>query len=210
MQRQLGEQWRTLFGQDAMTSPGAARPPRRTAGRRSVPAALAPGLQLEGQWRPLPYRLRLPYSSIDVSYDWPGWGGATYTVTAANSGTVTVFSRCQVRVTAPNGWATNYYHMSGISGAQRRLRGRRHPHRHLCRQPQRGAVRGRLLHRPAPALLLLYNGVFQSLQGQKLSSYAVNVGASNYDDNCNRFWLYHQRNGQRYCAWQPLYNNGID
>ena len=57
---------------------------------------------------------------------------------------------------------------------------------------------------------LLYNGVFQSLQGQKLSSYAVNVGASNYDDNCNRFWLYHQRNGQRYCAWQPLYNNGID
>ena len=56
-----------------------------------------------------------PYSSIDVSYDWPGWGGATYTVTAANSGTVTVFSRCQVRVTAPNGWATNYYHMSGIS-----------------------------------------------------------------------------------------------
>lgn len=55
-----------------------------------------------------------PLSSIDVSYDWPQWGQPTYSVTAAHDGYVTVMSRCQVRVTNPNGWATNYYHMDGI------------------------------------------------------------------------------------------------
>ncbi|MNT90859.1 Protease LasA precursor [compost metagenome] len=57
---------------------------------------------------------------------------------------------------------------------------------------------------------LLRNGVYQSLQGVRLSSYGINVGTSNYDDNCNRFWLHNSRNNQRLCAWQPVYNNGLD
>ncbi|MET1080668.1 MAG: M23 family peptidase, partial [Pseudomonas sp.] len=37
-----------------------------------------------------------PYSSLDVSYDWPRWGAATYSVAAAHAGRVTVMSRCQI------------------------------------------------------------------------------------------------------------------
>uniref|UniRef100_UPI000D3B0F38 M23 family peptidase n=1 Tax=Aeromonas sp. HMWF014 TaxID=2056850 RepID=UPI000D3B0F38 len=111
--QQLSEQWQTLFGKEAMISPRAQ--------------TVTPSDQLAGGQFQLPWRQGYswqvngahshtgsgsPYSSIDVSYDWPGWGSATYTVTAANGGTVTVFSRCQMRITAPNGWATNYYHMS--------------------------------------------------------------------------------------------------
>ena len=190
-----------------MTSPGRRRCHRRTAGRRSVPAALAPGLQLEGQWRPLPYRLRLPLLLHRCLYDWPGWGGATYTVTAANSGTVTVFPLPGASH-RPNGWATNY-HMSGIRCAAATTWPPTPPSAPMPATATRRCARAA----PPPArtcTLPALQRVFQSLQGQKLSSYAVNVGASNYDDNCNRFWLYNQRNGQRYCAWQPLYNNGID
>lgn len=211
MQHQLGEQWQTLFGQDAMTSP---------RGGAAAPAAPLAGGQFQLPWRQ-GYSWKAngahshtgsgyPYSSIDVSYDWPGWGGATYTVTAANSGTVTVFSRCQVRVTAPNGWATNYYHMSGISVRSGDYVAADTPIGTYASNRNEALCEGGSSTGPHLHFSLLYNGVFQSLQGQRLSSYAVNVGASNYDDNCNRFWLYNQRNGQRYCAWQPLYNNGID
>lgn len=209
--QQLSEQWQTLFGKEAMISPKppAARPPARLAGG-----------QFQLPWRQ-GYSWKVngahshsgsgyPYSSIDVSYDWPGWGGATYTVTAANSGTVTVFSRCQVRVTAPNGWATNYYHMSGISVRSGDYVAADTPIGTYASNRNEALCEGGSSTGPHLHFSLLYNGVFQSLQGQRLSSYAVNVGASNYDDNCNRFWLQNSRNGQRFCAWQPLYNNGLD
>lgn len=210
-QQRLTEQWKILFGTDALT--------RAKASIADSPARLASG-QFQLPWRQ-GYSWKVngahshsgsgyPYSSIDVSYDWPGWGGATYTVTAANSGTVTVFSRCQLRITAPNGWATNYYHMSGISVRSGdyvtadspigTYAGNRNDA--LC---EGGSSTGPHLH-----FSLLRNGVYQSLQGQRLSSYGINVGNSNYDDNCNRFWLQDGRNNQRVCAWQPVYNHGLD
>lgn len=210
-QRQLTQQWQTLFGSEGLT--------RSRAKVADAPVPLAAG-QFQLPWRQ-GYSWKVngahshsgsgyPYSSIDVSYDWPGWGGTTYTVTAANSGTVTVFSRCQLRITAPNGWATNYYHMSGISVRNGDYVTADSPIGTYASNRSDALCEGGSSTGPHLHFSLLHNGVFQSLQGQRLSSYAINVGSSNYDDNCNRFWLQNSRNGQRLCAWQPVYNNGLD
>lgn len=149
-----------------------------------------------------------PYSSIDVSYDWPGWGASTYSVAAAHGGRVSVLSRCQVRVTNANGWATNYYHMDNIRvtngesiTANTKLgsyAGNRNAA--LC---EGGSSTGPHLH-----FSLLYNGRYVSLQGVNLGAMRISVGAYNYDDQCNRFNFYNL-NTQRYqCAWSALYNAG--
>ncbi|GGY43984.1 peptidase M23 [Bacterioplanes sanyensis] len=149
-----------------------------------------------------------PLSSVDVSYDWPRWGGRTYSVTAAHSGRVTVYSRCNMRITHPSGWQTNYYHMEDIevsSGDWVDINTRIGTYANdrstaLC---QGGSSTGPHLH-----FSLLYNGRYQSLQGVNLGPYVVNVGNYNYDNNCNRYWLYHQGEQRSYCAWDWLYNPG--
>jgi LasA protease len=148
-----------------------------------------------------------PLSSIDVSYDWPGWGALTYSVTAAHAGTVQVLSRCQVRITNPNGWATNYYHMDqiqvsngqwvtantklGVYASSRNAA--------LC---QGGSSTGPHLH-----FSLLNNGRYVSLQGVNFGEYRVNVGTYNYDNNCSRFWFTKLSGGYQ-CAWSAMYNSG--
>lgn len=209
--QQLSEQWQTLFGDQALSRAStsvAAAPARLAAGQFQLPWRQGYSWKVNGAHSHS--GSGYPYSSIDVSYDWPGWGGATYTVTAANSGTVTVFSRCQLRITAPNGWATNYYHMSGISVRSGDYVTADSPIGTYASNRNDALCEGGSSTGPHLHFSLLYNGVFQSLQGQRLSSYGINVGNSNYDDNCNRFWLQNSRNGQRLCAWQPVYNNGLD
>lgn len=149
-----------------------------------------------------------PLSSIDVSYDWPSWGSPTYSVTAAHDGTARVLSRCQVRVTNENGWATNYYHMDHIQvsdgqwvtantklGVYASSRGAA-----LC---QGGSSTGPHLH-----FSLLNNGRYVSLQDANFSVYQVNVGTYNYDSNCRRFWFNDLSGGGYTCAWNWLRNYG--
>ena len=149
-----------------------------------------------------------PLSSIDVSYNWPNWGAQTYSVAAANSGWVKVFSACQVRVTNASGWATNYYHLANIEVSdgqwveQNTKLGLYASNKSnaLC---QGGSSTGPHLH-----FSLLYNGAYRSLQDVNIGPYDINVGNYNYDNNCSRFWLWNTVDQVYKCAWDKLYNPG--
>lgn len=150
-----------------------------------------------------------PFSSIDVSYDWPKWGGTTYSVVAAHNGTVNVLSRCQIRVTNPNGWATNYYHMDGIQVQQGQWvtadtklgTYASNKNTALC---EGGSSTGPHLH-----FSLLKNGRYVSLQGVNFGQYQVNIGRYNYDNNCSRFYFSDLSNNGYKCAWSSIYNSGV-
>ncbi|QPB84457.1 peptidoglycan DD-metalloendopeptidase family protein [Pseudoalteromonas rubra] len=144
-----------------------------------------------------------PYSSLDFNNDSGGWGSNTPWVQAAHGGTVTRYSRCNIRITHPSGYATQYYHMDAlqyqtgdvINAGAWLGRYANDYNTALC---QGGQSSGPHLH-----FSLLYNGRFISLHNAYISGYRVDVGNYNYDDNCNRF--YFERNGYRTCAWRALY-----
>ncbi|MCO7189264.1 MULTISPECIES: M23 family metallopeptidase [unclassified Pseudoalteromonas] len=144
-----------------------------------------------------------PYSSLDFNNNSGGWGSNTPWVQAAHGGTVTRYSRCNIRVTHPSGYATQYYHMDALqyqtgdvidAGAWLG----RYANDYNTALCQGGQSSGPHLH-----FSLLYNGRFVSLHNTYISGYRVDVGNYNYDDNCNRF--YFERNGYRTCAWRALY-----
>ncbi len=149
-----------------------------------------------------------PLSSIDVSYDWPRWYGRTYSVAAAHSGYVRVFSRCQVRVTNPNGWATNYYHLEGVQVQDGQWVNRNTKLANYADDRNSALCQGGSSTGPHLHFSLLYNGYYQSLQGVNLGPYKIDVGRWSYDDNCYNFWLYNEREGRYICAWNSIYNYG--
>jgi LasA protease len=145
-----------------------------------------------------------PLSSIDVSYDWPVWGSKTYTVVAANAGTVSVLSDCEVRVTNANGWATNYYHMDDIvvSDGEKVTKDTAlgvYASTKAAALCDGGSSTGPHVH-----FSVLYNGRFISLQGISFSGYSVNVGRYSYDDNCN--YAYLTKDNQKVCLWNRVDN----
>ncbi|WP_257325694.1 M23 family metallopeptidase [Pseudoalteromonas rhizosphaerae] len=144
-----------------------------------------------------------PYSSLDFNNGSGGWGANTPYVQAAHGGTITRFSSCNIRVTHSSGYSTNYYHMSNLQYSSGDF-------------VQSGAWLGRYANNYYQALCeggqssgphvhftLLYNGQQVSLHNQYISGHRIDVGNSNYDDNCNNF--YFERNGYRTCAWDRLY-----
>lgn len=149
-----------------------------------------------------------PLSSIDVSYDWPWWNSRTYSVAAAHSGRVRVFSRCQVRVTHSSGWATNYYHMSGIQVKNGQWVNRNTKLGNYASDRGTALCQGGSSTGPHLHFSLLYNGQYRSLQGVNLGPYKVDVGRYSYDNNCYSFWLYNEYRGRKECAWNKIYNYG--
>ncbi|CCQ09585.1 Protease lasA precursor [Pseudoalteromonas luteoviolacea B = ATCC 29581] len=146
-----------------------------------------------------------PYSSLDFNNGSGGWGSNTPWLQAAHEGTVTRYSSCNMRITHPSGYATQYYHMDSLqygSGAyvnQGAWIGR------YANSYNQALCEGGQSSGPHVHFSLLQNGYFVSLHNRYISGYRVDVGNSNYDDNCNNF--YFEKNGYRYCAWRPLYNN---
>ncbi|KDM91114.1 M23 family metallopeptidase [Photobacterium galatheae] len=147
-----------------------------------------------------------PLSSIDVSYDWPRWGGTTYSVTAAHDGYVTVLSRCQVRVTNANGWGTNYYHMDGVQVSNGQWVNKNTKLGVYASQKSVALCEGGSSTGPHLHFSLLYQGRFQSMQGTSFGPYQVQTGRYSYDDNCNYSWLVDQRSNQKVCFWNRIDN----
>lgn len=144
-----------------------------------------------------------PYSSLDFNNGSGNWGSNTPYVQAAHGGTVTRFSSCNIRVTHASGYSTNYYHMSNL---QYNSGDSVQPGAWLGRYANsynQALCEGGQSSGPHVHFTLLYNGQQVSLHNQYMSGHRIDVGNSNYDDNCNRF--YFERNGYRTCAWQPLY-----
>jgi len=146
-----------------------------------------------------------PRSSLDF---WrPGWGWNSDTssgrVVAANAGAVTKYSACQVRVTSPDGWATNYYHLDGIlvnTGdvvyAGQRLSGVANTDAAaLC---QGGSSTGPHFH-----FSLINAGAHVDIDQSEFSGWKVNAAAVNfdYDTNCTR--MYFTRAGITACPNSP-------
>ncbi|CAH9054196.1 Protease LasA [Pseudoalteromonas sp. CIP111854] len=144
-----------------------------------------------------------PYSSLDFNNGSGGWGSNTPWVQASHSGRVTRYSSCSIRVTHSSGYATQYYHMdnlqyqSGDTISSGAWLGRYANNRNqaLC---QGGSSSGPHVH-----FSLLNNGRFISLHNWYISGYRIDVGNSNYDDNCWNF--YFEKNGYVTCAWNRLY-----
>ena len=146
-----------------------------------------------------------PLSSLDFYYPGgnTGWGGNKPYVYASHGGTVTWYSRCNMRITHSSGLATNYYHMDNLQyGSGSYINAGTYIGTYansksaaLC---EGGQSTGPHLH-----ISLLKNGYYESLQGYNFSGYYIQVGTSQYDSNCNRnyFW----KNGTTYCAGNNIY-----
>lgn len=209
-----------LFPEAAATlqSPGISKEPDNTEQSPSQASFVPPSNLMQLPWRQgywwIPNGAHshtgsgYPFSSIDVSYNWPWWYGRTYSVAAAHSGTVRVFSRCQVRVTHPSGWATNYYHLEGIQVRNGQWVGRNTKLANYASNRGTALCQGGSSTGPHLHFSLLYNGRYHSLHGVNLGPYKVDVGRYNYDDNCSSFWLYNEYRRRRECAWTSIYNYG--
>lgn len=149
-----------------------------------------------------------PFSSIDVAYDWPVWGQPTYAVAAAHSGTVNVISRCQVRVTNANGWATNYYHMANVSVSSGQYVNQNTALGVYANTKNDALCEGGSSTGPHLHFSLLKDGRHVSLQGVNFGRYRINIGTYNYDNDCSRFNMFDLSTNRTVCAWTPLYNSG--
>ncbi len=146
-----------------------------------------------------------PLSSLDLYYPDgnTGWGGNKPAVYASHGGTVTWYSRCNMRITHPSGLATNYYHMDNLQygtgswvNAGTYIGSYANDYNaSLC---EGGQSTGPHLH-----ISLLWNGYYQSLQGYNFSGYYVQVGTYQYDSNCSRSYLW--KNGYTYCPGDRIY-----
>ncbi|MCP4408452.1 MAG: M23 family metallopeptidase, partial [Gammaproteobacteria bacterium] len=146
-------------------------------------------------------------SSIDFAENWKSWGDDTSTdfVVAAHGGTATVYSSCFVRITASNGWSTNYYHLdnltvsSGDALAPNQIIGvyANTLSQALC---DGGGSTGPHVH-----FSLLENGVYSSLSGVDLSGYVVHPGRWSYDNDPAYMWV--ERSGTKYYVFSDTLDN---
>ncbi|MEI8632045.1 M23 family metallopeptidase [Vibrio sp. PP-XX7] len=118
-----------------------------------------------------------PLSSIDVSYDWPKWGATTYDVAAANAGYVNVLSRCELRITNPNGWSTNYYHMDGLLVQDGQWVDKNTVLGYYAYDKTAALCSGGSSTGPHMHFSVLYNGVYQSIQGTDIWSIQSSGGS---------------------------------
>ncbi|MET1256176.1 pre-peptidase C-terminal domain-containing protein [Aliikangiella maris] len=149
------------------------------------------------------------YSSLDL-HNGGQWGSnlSHLWVKAAAPGTVKVHSSCNMEIIHADGWSTQYYHLDNIQLSNNQSVNRNQSIANMASNKNQALCQGGSSTGPHQHFSLKRNGSFVSLQDVRLSGFRVNVGTSNYDTNCNRFWL-ESPNGQKNCAGTALNNPGV-
>ena len=142
-------------------------------------------------------------SSIDFSLGWPAWGADTSTaqVLAAHEGVVTKFSGCNIRVANANGWATNYYHLSGalVNTGDTVYVGQ--PIAIYANNTAEALCQGGSSSGPHVHFSMLFNGAHTALDQTEMSGWKINATTvtRDYDSTCAR--MYFTRDGITSCAY---------
>jgi len=146
-----------------------------------------------------------PLSSLDFYYPYgnTGWGGTAGNIYSSHGGTVTWFSRCNMRVTHSSGIATNYYHMDNLQYSSGTYINAGTYIGNYSANKSSALCDGGQSTGPHLHLDLIKNGYYTSLQGYNFSGFYIAVGSSQYDTNCNRNYLW--KNGTSYCAGRDIY-----
>jgi murein DD-endopeptidase MepM/ murein hydrolase activator NlpD len=145
-----------------------------------------------------------PMSSIDWSHGWPNWGTntATENVSAMHGGTVTVYSGCNVRVTNANGWATNYYHLSGVVVSTGQVVSTGAVLSAYADNFAQATCQGGSSTGPHVHVSLLRNGFQYAIDGATVNGWLVHSGRRSYDYDPNYMW--YVRDGSKSYAYEPI------
>ena len=129
---------------------------------------------------------------------------STPLIYAMHSGTVSrATSKCNIRITHPSGWATNYYHMDDlkfengdyVNNGEAIGRYAGDYETALCNG---GRTTGPHLHLD----LINGDGRHESLDGWSISGYKIKAGTKDYDENCKRCNF--QKDGKTYCPYDSI------
>ncbi len=149
------------------------------------------------------------YSSLDL-HNGGSWGDnlSHLWVKSSAPGTVKVHSSCNMEVIHEDGWSTQYYHLDNVQFSTNQNVSRNQSIANYASNKNQALCQGGQSTGPHQHFSLKRNGSYVSLDGVKLSGFKVHAGSSNYDTNCNRFWL-ESSNGSKNCAGTPLNNPGV-
>ncbi|WP_444996213.1 pre-peptidase C-terminal domain-containing protein [Aliikangiella sp. IMCC44359] len=149
------------------------------------------------------------YSSLDL-HNGGSWGSdlSNLWVKASAPGTVKRHSSCNMEVIHADGWSTQYYHLDNIQFSTNQSVSRNQSIANYASNKNQALCQGGQSTGPHQHFSLKRNGSYVSLNNVRLSGFRVNAGNSNYDTNCNNFWL-ESPNGQKNCAGTSLYNPGV-
>lgn len=145
----------------------------------------------------------LVLSSLDFLKDFDDFGDdvSDWVVTSAASGTVVIHSKCGVEVIHEGGWSTSYYHLDKIRVVEGDKVLRNQKIAGVADNIDQATCDDGSSKVPHQHFALKKGGRFHSLQGVQLSRYTVNVGESDYDDRCDRFWI-KDSDGRKRCAFE--------
>ncbi len=158
-----------------------------------------------------------PMSSIDFSENWSQrWNTDTSNsrVLAAHDGIAQVFGPCNLRISHPSGWSTQYYHLEDIvvKTGQSVKKGQdlsKYADDRLTAVCQGGFSQAPHLH-----FTLLRDGRYVSIDGLQLGQHRIKAGRHSYDNNHQFSWI--DRGDQRLFAvndalvHQATFNTEVD
>lgn len=148
-----------------------------------------------------------PYSSLDFRQNRGAFGTNTSNiwVSSASQGSAVKHSSCSVEVLAPGGWSTTYYHLDNVQINTGQNVSQNTRLANYADNLSQSICGGGQSNGPHLHFSLKRNGVYVALDGVKLSGYEVHAGRSNYDSNCNYFWL--GDSNAKFCNGTPIRNN---